>query len=122
MKDVNIIRLHRASFYAFHGVANGEQDLGAKYEVDFEAHLNFERAASEDSLIHTLNYEEVYNLIKNIICHKKFYLIETVAYNIANEIFNNYQIVYKIIIKVRKYHPPVKGVVEFVETEVIKER
>jgi 7,8-dihydroneopterin aldolase/epimerase/oxygenase len=122
MKDINIIRLHNAVFYAYHGVALGEQDLGGKYEVDFEVHCNFQKAAKEDKLEYTLNYESVYDLIKNIICKEKYLLIETITYKIANEVFEKYPIAEKIAIKVRKYSPPVKGVVSYVETEVIKER
>jgi 7,8-dihydroneopterin aldolase/epimerase/oxygenase len=122
MKDINIIRLKNASFYAFHGVANGEQDLGAKYEVDFEAQLDFSKAGRNDSLNDTLSYEEVYNLIKEIICKKKYYLIEKVTYRISEEIFNKYSQIEKLSVKVRKYHPPVKGVVEYAESEVIKAR
>jgi 7,8-dihydroneopterin aldolase/epimerase/oxygenase len=122
MKDTNIIRLHNAVFYAYHGVASGEQDLGGKYEVDFEVYCDFHKAAVEDKLEYTLNYELVYDLIKNIICKEKYLLIETVTYKIANEVFEKYKIAEKVAVKVRKYSPPVKGVVSYVETEVIRER
>jgi dihydroneopterin aldolase len=122
MKDVNIIRLHNAVFYAYHGVANGEQDLGGKYEVDLELHLNFEKAAKEDSLNNTIDYEKVYELVKNTICKQKHYLIETVTYIIADEIYDKFPQASKVLVRVRKYNPPIKGVVAYVESEVIKYR
>ena len=122
MKDINIIRLQNAVFYAYHGVADGEQDLGAKYEVDFEAQLDFREAAKKDSLHETINYENIYEQIKNILCHQNYYLIETIAYKIVDKIFDQFPKLKKISVRVRKYHPPVNGIVEFVESEVVKER
>lgn len=121
-KDINIVKIHNAVFYAFHGVADGEQDLGGKYEVDMEAYLDFRSAAEKDSLSDTLDYERAYNFIKDIVCKKKHMLIETVCYKIVDELFERFSPVEKVRVKVRKYNPPLKGVVEFVEAEVIKER
>jgi 7,8-dihydroneopterin aldolase/epimerase/oxygenase len=122
MKDINIVKIHNAVFYAFHGVADGEQDLGGKYEVDLEAYLDFRSAATNDSLAETLDYERAYNFIKDIVCKKKHMLIETVCYRIVDELFLEFSLVEKIRVKVRKYNPPLKGVVEYVEAEVIRER
>jgi dihydroneopterin aldolase len=122
MKDINIVKIHNAVFYAFHGVADGEQDLGGKYEVDLEAYLDFRKAAELDSLAETLNYERAYNFIKDIICKKKYMLIETVCYRIVEELFSQFVILEKIMVRVRKYNPPLKGVVEYVEAEVTRER
>ena len=122
MKDINIVKIHNAVFYAFHGVADGEQDLGGKYEVDLEAYLDFRSAATNDSLAETLDYERAYNFIKDIVCKKKHMLIETVCYRIVDELFSEFSLVEKIRVKVRKYNPPLKGVVEYVEAEVMRER
>ncbi len=122
MKDINIVKIHNAIFYAFHGVADGEQDLGGKYEVDMEASLDFRSAAEHDSLSETLDYERAYNFIKDIVCKKKHMLIETVCYRIVDELFAEFSRIEKIRVKVRKYNPPLKGVVEYVEAEVIRER
>jgi len=122
MKDTNIVKIHNAVFYAFHGVADGEQDLGGKYEVDMEAFLDFKPAADNDSLANTLDYERAYSYIKDIVCKKKYMLIETVCYRIVEELFSEFQFLKKICVRVRKYNPPLKGVVECVEAEVIRER
>jgi len=122
MRDINIVKIHNAVFYAFHGVADGEQDLGGKYEVDMEAYLDFRSAAEKDSLDETLDYERAYNFIKDIVCKKKHMLIETVCYKIVDELFLKFPRIDKICVRVRKYNPPLKGVVEFVETEIVRER
>jgi len=122
MKDVNIIRIKNATFYAFHGVAGGEQDLGGKYEVDMKAYLNFKEAAKYDALEKTVNYEDAYNLIKDTVCQYKFKLIETICYHIIDLLFEEFASIDRLHVRVRKYTPPLKGVVDFVEAEVIRER
>ena len=122
MKDVNIIRIKSATFYAFHGVTGGEQDLGGKYEVDMAAHIDFKEATDNDLLEKTLNYEEVYNIIKDTVCECKFMLIETVCYNIVELLFEEFPYIERLQVNVRKYSPPLKGVVDFVEAEIIKDR
>jgi dihydroneopterin aldolase len=122
MKDVNIIRIKNATFYAFHGVADGEQDLGGKYEVDMEAYLNFKEAAKHDILEKTVSYEDAYNFIKDTVCQYKFKLIETVCYNIVELLFEEFTCIERLQVRVRKYTPPLKGVVDFVEAEVIRDR
>ena len=122
MKDINIIKIKNATFYAFHGVADGEQDLGGKYEVDMDVYLNFKEAADNDLLEKTLNYEKAYNLIKETVCQHKFKLIETVCYNIVELLFEEFTSIERLQVKVRKYTPPLKGVVDFVEAEVIREK
>jgi len=122
MKDLNVVKIHNAVFYAFHGVADGEQDLGGKYEVDMEAYFDFRKAAETDSLTDTIDYEKAYNYIKNVVCQKKYMLIETVCYRIVDEIFSKFSRIERLRVKVRKYNPPLKGVVEYVEAEVFRER
>ena len=48
MPDRDIIRIKNASFYAYHGVADDEQNLGGKFEVDVELRSDLS-AAMEDA-------------------------------------------------------------------------
>jgi ATP-dependent exoDNAse (exonuclease V) alpha subunit len=50
MHSIDIIRIHNASFYAYHGVASDEQNLGGKFEVDVELHADLSEAMAHDSL------------------------------------------------------------------------
>ena len=122
MKDINIIRIKGATFYAFHGVASGEQELGGKYEVNMDAYFDFKKATKNDALEDTLNYVRAYELIKKAVCQYKFMLIETVCYNIVELFFEEFPYVERLQVKVKKYNPPLQGVVDFVEAEVIREK
>ena len=48
-----------ATFYAYHGVASDEQNLGGKFEIDVEP-ADLSSAPENDDLQRTVDYEKVY--------------------------------------------------------------
>ncbi len=122
MHSRDIIRIKNASFYAYHGVATDEQNLGGKFEVDLELHADLSTAIEHDSLKQTINYEAVYSLVQKIVTAKKYYLIEALANTIAKGILQTFHGAEVVTVKVRKPHPPVKGVVDYVEVEISEHR
>ena len=122
MHSQDIIRIKNASFYAYHGVATDEQNLGGKFEVDVELQADLSEAIAHDSLKQTIDYEAVYVLIQKIITAKKYYLLEALANTIAKGILSEFPSSEVVTVRVRKPHPPVKGVVDYVEVEVSESR
>jgi dihydroneopterin aldolase len=122
MADLNIIRIKNASFYAYHGAGEEEQNLGGKFEVDLELHCNLLPAAETDSLKKTVDYERVYACVNSIVHSKKNYLLEALAHAIAHGIIGEFRSVKTVTVRVRKPHPPVKGVVDYVEVEMTERR
>ena len=51
-------------FYGYHGAFAAEKELGQRFEVDVELHLDFKSAAAADDLELSVNYVEVYTLVK----------------------------------------------------------
>ena len=122
MPHQDIIRLKNASFYAYHGVATDEQNLGGKFEIDVELRGDFTVAKESDNLKQTVDYEAVYALVGKSVTSKKFYLLETLAHFIAHQVLAAYQQTDLVTVRVRKPHPPVKGVIDYVEIEVAEHR
>ena len=122
MDDVNVIRLRNAVFYAYHGAAENEQSLGGKFECDVELYCDLMPAAERDSLKKTVDYEKVYSCIQDIVVEKKFNLLEALANTIAKGLLREFYNVEHVLVRVRKPHPPVKGVVDYVEVELARER
>jgi dihydroneopterin aldolase len=118
----NVIRIHNATFYAYHGALQEEQIIGGKFEVDVEMKTDFSDAAYNDDLSKTINYDSVYKFINKIVNDKKFYLIETLSVTIADSLLEKYEMIQSIIVKVRKRSVPIGGVIDFVEAEVQKSR
>ncbi|HMN23150.1 MAG: dihydroneopterin aldolase [Ignavibacteriaceae bacterium] len=118
----NIIRIKGATFYGYHGVMSEEQSVGGKFEADVDMYTNFSEAAKKDSLQQTIDYHKVYKVLYHLALEHKYYLIEAVANKIAEELLITFTAIEKIAVRVRKNNPPLGGVVDCVEVEVIKER
>ena len=114
----DVIRIKNASFYAYHGVASDEQNLGGKFEVDADLYGDLSAAKDSDSLKQAVDYETVYATIKRIVTSKKFFLLEALANTIAQGIIGEFGALTSVVVRVRKPHPPVKGVIDYVEVEV----
>lgn len=122
MIELNVIRLKNAVFYAYHGVMRDEQNLGGKFECDVEMHCDFSAAAESDSLTKTVDYEQVYSFIQSTILEKKYFLLEALATKIARGLLRQFHSLDVVKVSLRKPHPPVKGVVDYVEVEVTEKR
>ncbi len=118
----NIIRIKKATFYGYHGVMSEEQSVGGKFEADVDIYTDFKKAAKKDSLHETIDYHKIYKFMYHLALEQKYYLIETLADKIADELLINFPAIIKIDVRVRKNNPPLGGVVDCVEVEVIKER
>ena len=118
----DVIRLHNAVFYAYHGVLSDEQTLGGKFEVDVDLHVDLRRGARADDLQQTVNYERVYDAIKQLVLGKKYMLIEALAETIADGLLAGFKKVQKVVVRVRKPSAPVKGVIDYVEVEIARAR
>ncbi|MBU2493584.1 MAG: dihydroneopterin aldolase [Bacteroidetes bacterium] len=117
----NIIKIKNAAFYAYHGAMYEEQNIGGRFEADVEIYTDFSKAAANDDLTLTINYDTVYRFINKLVNEKKYYLIETLASVIADQILEKFEGINKIIVRVRKHSVPVGGVIDCVEAEVIKD-
>ena len=112
---MHTIRLQNATFFAHHGVSKEEQQTGGRYEVDVEVKLDFGKAAQEDNLNHTLCYGSIYQIVEHVVQHKKFALIERMAYLIANQVSELSDRIESVEVAVRKRNPPVGGTVDAAE-------
>ncbi len=106
---VGSVKLINAVFYAHHGVMQEEHRIGGRYEVDAVMDVNFEEAARNDDLELTVDYEAIYKVVHKIVTQNQFYLIEKLAFLIAKEILETYEIVLGVEVTVRKPNPPVGG-------------
>lgn len=119
---INIIRIKNATFYGYHGVSNEEQNVGGKFEADIDIYTDFSEAAADDDLSKTVDYYQVYSFLNQFTVKQKYFLIEALAVEIADELLKKFERIIKVAVRVRKNNPPLGGVVDCVEAEVIKER
>ena len=114
------LTLKNMIFYGYHGVYAEERKLGQQIAVDVEMVKELFDAGFQDDLSLTINYAEVYDLVKEIVEREEFKLIEGIGLAILKRLAERY-ILKSLTVRVRKSHPPLGGLVEAAEFEVTKE-
>ena len=120
-KPADKILLKNMIFYAHHGYYEAERELGQKFEVDIQLECDLHTAAASDDLKQTIDYQAIYKIAKDTFENYKFKLIETVAEKIASKILKISGIS-NVLIRVRKPHVPLNGLLDFVEIEIYRKR
>jgi 7,8-dihydroneopterin aldolase/epimerase/oxygenase len=105
------IALEGMEFYSYHGHLKEEQIIGTMFVVDIE--LDFDTTVPEksDHLPDTVNYQEVYGIVKKEM-EKKAHLLEHVAHRILTSVRSAFPAVASARVKLSKINPPVGGKVK----------
>lgn len=103
------ITLEGLEFHAYHGVYPHERSSGNKFEVDLTVETEIQESAFQDDLAGTINYEDLYALVKAEM-EKPSKLLETVAHNIAELILKKFTSAKNAEVKISKFNPPIGGV------------
>jgi dihydroneopterin aldolase len=101
--------LEGLEFHAYHGVYPHERSSGNKFEVDVAIETTFRESAFRDDLSGTINYEDVYSVVKAEM-EKPSNLLERVAHNIAEKILATFPDALSVKISISKFNPPIGGV------------
>ena len=116
------IHLSGMVFYGFHGVSPAEQEVGQRFVVDLEVHLDLRAAGLSDRLPDTASYTELYNVVKDILEGPSRRLLENVAESIAGRLLNEFEIE-AVRVKVMKPEVPMKGsILSHAAVEIFRQR
>ena len=97
--------LQGVRFYAFHGVMPQERKVGGEFLVDLRVGYPILTAMDTDEVTDTLNYAELYQLVKaEMDVPSK--LLEHVAGRIVRKIQEQFPRVSSISLKITKKNPP----------------
>ena len=103
-----IISLEGMRFRAHHGFYEEEQILGGDYIVDVVVSTNATKAAIDDDLEKTINYETIY-LICEVEMKRNAKLLENVAERISLGIRHQFKNIKDMSVRVKKLNPPLGG-------------
>lgn len=115
------IKLKNMEFHAYHGCLEHEQELGNTYLVSVKLDVDTSLAEKTDQLHDTLNYKQVYEVVKEQM-QMPSKLIEHAGNRIIEAIFQHFVQVKKIKVKLSKLNPPVGGKVQSVSIVLEKKR
>jgi len=111
------ISLENMEFHAFHGCMEHEQLLGNTFMVSLSMELDTKLAGRTDELEHTLNYQLVYDVVKEQM-ENPSKLIEHVGQRILDGILTKFPQIQHLDVKLSKFNPPLGGKVERVSIEL----
>ena len=114
---MNIININNIKLYAYHGCLEEEAKIGSNYIVDVSIETDFSEAAKTDDLSKTIDYVEVYEIVKKEMAIRSK-LIEHVAKRIQDHLFSKFKTASKIKVQVTKINPPMNGDVGIVSVVV----
>ena len=110
------IELKEMRFYAHHGVGTQETVVGNWFTVDLSLSAPLTQAVATDELSATLNYAEVYEVVKTEMAIPSR-LIEHVAGRILHALKSRFPQLTAVEIRVAKRNPPFGG--DLKEAEVV---
>ncbi len=97
--------LNDVRIYAFHGVLQQENKIGAYFTIYAELDTDFSKAMETDELEGTVSYADVFEIIKKEMSIPSK-LIEHVGGRIMRSIFDNFPSVTKVKLRIIKENPP----------------
>jgi len=102
------ISLEGMEFFAYHGCFSEEQIIGTHFIVDLWIDTNTAEAEETDKLSKTLNYQEIYLLVKEQMVIKSK-LLEHVGRRILNALQEKFPEIESAEVKISKMNPPLGG-------------
>jgi dihydroneopterin aldolase len=116
------ITLENMAFYGFHGSDPSESKLGGRFFVDVELATDLSEPGKSDRLEDTVNYEHVYQIIRDHVEGKRFNLLEALGQRIADRVLADFPAVSRVTVRVRKPSVPIRGILDYTEVEIVRDR
>jgi 7,8-dihydroneopterin aldolase/epimerase/oxygenase len=107
-------------FFGRHGAAPAERELGGRFTVDVELRLDLRAAGRSDRVGDSVDYAEVYEVVREVVEGKPRRLLERVAAEVADRLLA-YPNVQEATVRVQK-RPPVEGEFRAFGAEVTRTR
>ncbi len=111
------ITLNEMRFHAYHGYFDFEKELGNIFIVNLSMVLNTDLAQQSDNLDDTLNYQEVYDVVKREM-EIPSNLLEHVIQRIFSSVKESFPQIKQLKVELSKLNPPLGGAVESVSIKL----
>lgn len=121
MKENRIIHLKGLEFYGYHGVLEEERTIGQRFLVDVDIFLTTDELLWIDELTSTVNYAEVFSVVKNCVEIEQFKLIESLAEEICTRLLERFDC-RAIRVEIHKPNAPIPGVVRDISIEITRKK
>jgi len=116
------ITLKNMIFYGYHGLHEAERTLGQRFAIDVTVSGDPQLDTEIKTLQDTIDYTKIFEVVKTHVENFKYHLLEKLANEIIMAILDEFQLVKKIQLKIRKVAVPINGTLDYVELEMTRER
>lgn len=107
---MDTISLTGMSFYGYHGALSEERRIGQKFLIDVTLSLDLSRAGETDELADTVNYAEVFEIVRRLAEGEPFRLIEKLAGEINSSLLAAFPQISSVTTTVHKPSAPIAGI------------
>ena len=114
---MNRIELKDMEFFSSHGCFEEERLIGTHFRVDLALHTDTSEAEVSDHIADTVNYLEVYQVVKQQM-EAPSHLLEHVARRVGETVMAQFAAVDDVTVKVSKLNPPLGGQMQSVSVSV----
>lgn len=118
----NRIIMKGMRFWSYSGVLEFEKSDGQEFVVNLTLGFLELQATRTDRISDTVDYGQVFSVVRDIVEGKNFDLIEAMAESIAGEVLSRFKEVDALEIGVRKPNAPVEGCFDYMEARLFRER
>ena len=119
---MDVIFLDNCRFYGYHGVLAEEGIIGQIFEVSCRLEVDLTVASQTDDLQRTVNYAEIFELLKDFCENKRYQLLEALAGDIMQAVLDQFPPVLSVWLRVGKKNPPIAGHYDQVGIEMSRHR
>ncbi|WP_067623728.1 dihydroneopterin aldolase [Alicyclobacillus acidiphilus] len=116
------ISLCGMQFYGYHGALAEERALGQRFVVSVWLRCDLRAAGERDDLNLTVNYAEVYQVVRRIVEGTPKRLLEAVAEDLARHILEHFSPVQSVAVEIQKPGAPIEGVFDSVAVKIKRHR
>lgn len=86
------IRLEGLSVFGHHGARPFEKEAGQRLEVDLELEPTDDRAERSDRLADAVDYDELYNTVREVVEGRSHHLLEALAATTAETVLERFDV------------------------------
>ncbi|MCR5691769.1 MAG: 2-amino-4-hydroxy-6-hydroxymethyldihydropteridine diphosphokinase [Eubacterium sp.] len=101
------IRIDNLEVYCHHGLLKEENVLGQKFLISLTLETDTRQAGREDDINYSIDYAQVSHFVEGKMKEKNYKLIEAAAEHLAEELLENFSLIQKVRLQIKKPWAPI---------------